>query len=115
MSAIYGIVNFDRSPVSEADLDPMTRALSAYGPDGGGVWAGGHVGLGQRLMCFTPEDRLERQPLKSPGGEHVLVADARIDNRPELIRELGISGAEAREMPDSAFILRAYAKWGLDC
>lgn len=93
----------------------MNAALAMHGPDGGGVWSEGHVGLGQRLMCFTPEDRLERQPLRGGEGNYTLVLDGRVDNRPELAEALGISAAEAREMPDSAFILRAYEKWGAEC
>lgn len=115
MSAIFGIVHTDGRPVDSVDLEAMNYALLAHGPDGGGTWLGEHVGLGQRLMCFTPEDRFERQPLISRSGKHLLVADARIDNRPELAEELGISAHELREMPDSEIILRAYEKWGSDC
>jgi asparagine synthase (glutamine-hydrolysing) len=115
MSAIFGLVNLDERPPDSRELDLMAAALAAHGPDGGGTWIGERIGLGQRLMCFTPEDRLERQPLVSAEGLHAVVMDGRVDNRPELVQELGVSSAEAREMPDSAFILRSYRKWGLDC
>jgi len=101
--------------VAAHDLDIMSAALAAHGQDGNGSWIGKHVGLGHRLMCFTPEDRLERQPLGGAEGLYALVADARIDNRPELLHELSIPPVEAGDMPDSAFILRSYQKWGLDC
>jgi asparagine synthase (glutamine-hydrolysing) len=115
MSAIFGLVYLDGRPVAASELNLMGTAVAALGPDGGGIWTSGHVGLGQRLMCFTPEDRLERQPVLDVAGQRVLIADARIDNRPELIEELGISSMEAAAMPDSAYILRAYEKWGTDC
>jgi asparagine synthase (glutamine-hydrolysing) len=115
MSAIFGLIHFDGRPAAARDLDLMGAALAAHGPDGNGSWTGEHVGLGQRLMCFTPEDRLERQPLVSTEGQYVLVADGRIDNRPELMHELDVQPAEAGDMPDSAFILRCYRKWGLEC
>ncbi len=115
MSAIFGIVHFDGQPVAEGDLNLMSAALAVHGPDGNGVWLEGRVGLGQRLARFTPEDCFERQPAVDAEGQRVLVSDARIDNRPELMEELGIPPAEARELPDSAFILRAYDKWGADC
>jgi asparagine synthase (glutamine-hydrolysing) len=41
-----------------------------------------------------------------------LVADARIDNRSELTAEFGLSGNEAARMPDSAFVLKAWQRWG---
>src|SRR5580704_9874080 len=56
MSAIFGIVHFDGQPVAESDLNLMSAALAAHGPDGEGVRLDGNVGLGQRLMRFTPED-----------------------------------------------------------
>ena len=93
----------------------MNAALRAFGPDAACTWTHENAGLGQCLMRFTPEDMFEKQPLTGAAGNHVLVSDGRIDNRPELIDELGISRGEAAYMPDSAFILRAYEKWGLDC
>jgi asparagine synthase (glutamine-hydrolysing) len=115
MSAIFGLINLDGRPAAEHELDVMGAALAEHGPDGNGIWTGGHIGFGQRLMCFTPEDRLERQPVSHAGGQYVLVSDARIDNRLELTHELGILPTEARELPDSTFILRAWEKWGDDC
>lgn len=115
MSAIFGIINLNDQPVDRANLDRMNAALEHHGADGGGVWTNGAAGLGQRLMCFTPEDRFERQPLLNADGQRVLVTDARIDNRPELTDELDISPVEARKLPDSAFILRTWEKWGEDC
>lgn len=114
MSAIFGLFHFDGQPVSADDLQRMNAALAAHGADDGGIWRQGHIGLGQRLMRFTPEDQFERQPLFSADGQCVLVNDGRLDNRAELTRELGILAAETRELPDSAYILCAYEKWDED-
>jgi len=115
MSAIFGILHRDGKPVSREDLGRMDAALEAFGPDGHGIWSNGHIGMGQREMHFTPEDRFNQLPLKSADGQRVLVCDARVDNRPELMHLLDIRPADAKEMPDSAFIMRAYEKWGQDC
>lgn len=115
MSAIFGLVNQSSEPVASANLERMNAALVTCGPDSSGIWTGGYVGLGQRLMCFTPEDRSERQPLVSADGQRVLVSDARIDNRLELAPELDIPPSGARDLPDSTFILSGYEKWGEDC
>ena len=114
MSAIFGLFRFDGQPVLSGDLQSMNTALAMHGPDENGVWFDGHAGLGQRLMRFTPEDNFERQPLLVQGSRLCLVADGRIDNRSELMNELSIPQHEARMMPDSAFILRAYEKWGAE-
>ncbi len=115
MSAIFGIMNSDGNHTTKCDLVQMDAALAQHGPDDGGIWCNDSVGLGQRLMCFTPEDHFEQQPLISQDGLRVLVTDARIDNRQELTVQFALSPSETMEMPDSAFIMLAYEKWGLDC
>lgn len=115
MSVIYGQISIDGKPISAEEIGLIDRALSAHGPDNSGVWIEGHVILGQRLMCFTPEDAFEQQPCISNDGNMILVSDARIDNRLELCVLLEIPTSEAKQLPDSIFILKAYQKWGIDC
>ena len=107
--------HFNGQPVKTGDMDLINSALAIYGHDGNGIWTGENIGLGNRLSHYTPEDPFELQPLFSLDGRLVLVSDARIDNRPELARKLDFSPAEAEQLPDSAFILAAYEKWGEDC
>lgn len=88
----------------------MSERLHHRGPDGGGSWHAGPVGLGQTVLYTTPESFQEAGPLVSANGDYVLVADARIDNREELIRSLDMH--QAGPIPDSALILAAYQRWG---
>jgi len=111
VSAIFGVVNLDGRPVDGADLDRMSAALAHHGAGGVRPSIRGPVGMGLRTRCFTPEERLERQPLLGAGGSCLLVADARIDNRREL---LGMSPATA-PCGDAEFLLRAYERWGEEC
>ncbi len=112
MSAIFGIFNFDKQPVAHAELERMSKVLQPYGPDDGGIWNNGYIGMGQSLMCFTPEDIFEQQPLFVLDRKLVLVFSGRIDNRVELINKLGISAVDAKFYPDSALIQHAYQSWG---
>jgi asparagine synthase (glutamine-hydrolysing) len=114
VSAIFGLVAVHSDGLPGRALETMRSALADHGGDGGGIWALGGAGLGHQLKLATPEDRFERQPLVSQDGRRVLVSDGRIDNRPELAGELGLTRA-ARAVPDSAFILAAYERWGADC
>ena len=107
MSAIFGVLYLDGQPVLKEELERMYVTLADYGRDGGGIRVQANVGLGQRLMCFTPEDRFDRQPLLGANGRVTLVFDGRIDNRPELLDSLEISAGEGNVLPDSAFVLRA--------
>jgi asparagine synthase (glutamine-hydrolysing) len=112
VSAIFGLVHWDGRLVAAGELARMDAALAAHGPDGGDTWRDGSVGLGHRLSWVTPEDRFERQPIQCSGGQGVLVADARIDNRDELARAGVADHEETRDWPDSAFVARALETWG---
>jgi asparagine synthase (glutamine-hydrolysing) len=114
MSAIFGLVAVRGDGLPGHALEAMRSALADHGGDGGDTWALGGASLGQQLKLTTPEDLFERQPLVSRDGLRVLVSDGRIDNRPELSGELGLPRS-ARTVPDSAFILAAYERWGTDC
>ena len=78
------------------------------------VWAQGPAGVGHALFQTTLESRYDRQPLVHENGRFVLVADARIDNRSELASHFSFRRPSAR-VPDSAFIMAAYEKWGHEC
>jgi asparagine synthase (glutamine-hydrolysing) len=114
MSAIFGILRFDGAYVSPRDLERMGNALAHFGPDGRRFAVEAAAGLGHCLMRVNREDLFERQPLQDREAGLTLVADCRIDNRAELAEAFGLSAADIRDMPDSAFILAAYKKWGED-
>lgn len=113
MSGIYGIFRCDGAPVDPADLARMRSAMAYYGPDGGGAWQDGPVGLGQLQLNVTPEDRYEVQPLSKDGV--TLVAAARLDNRDELLRAFRVPSPDHPATPDSALVLDAYLTWGEEC
>ncbi|MCU1354219.1 MAG: asparagine synthase [Acidimicrobiales bacterium] len=114
MSAICGAIGTDGRPFTGRDLSGVLAVLDPLGPDGGGEWSGNvgrcSVALASRVRWKTPEDRAEVQPLVSADGAMVVVADARIDNRRELHHALGVP--DRVDVPDSAFILAAYERWG---
>ncbi|HLO76076.1 MAG TPA: asparagine synthetase B [Magnetospirillum sp.] len=115
MSAISGLWHLDERPGAADLLDSMQDALKPFGPDRQGVWAGGTVALGSRLTLLLPEDVHDRQPLVGGGGRYVLVADLRLDNRPELVHALGIDARQAGAMADADMLLAAWERWQQHC
>ncbi len=113
MSAIAGIYRFDGSKLENAVLSRMIAPLVPHGPDYTGVWAQDSMGLGQCSLWNTPESPFEKYPLLSADGQLVLVADARLDNRAELLRDLSLS--HTGTIGDGELILLAYQKWGENC
>ena len=115
MSAITAIYYRDGEPVDRTAMERMTEALAHRGSDGFGTWNDGPVGLGNRLSWTTPESLGEILPLMDPSGDLHITADARIDNRDELLDGLRIERGSAKKVADSQLILASYEKWGESC
>src|SRR5271169_6843065 len=112
MSGVAGIVRFDGQPVEHDLLNGMHSVLRHRGADGRGVWRSQLAGLIYAGRHITPESAAEPLPYQSLTSGAVITADARLDNREELIGELGIAD---HAIADSLIILRAYEKWGENC
>ena len=115
MSGIAGIYYLDGRPVERTDVQRMVDSIAHRGPDGCGVWTDGSVGLGHRMLWTTPESLHEKLPLTNKTGDLTITADARIDNRDELIPTLNFNGRPRENIPDSEIILAAYERWGDKC
>jgi len=95
-------------------MDAMLARLHRRGPDARGRWCEGPIALGHCLLATTPEDSIATQPLRGRESSRRIVADARIDNRAELIDRLAIRGQSSR-ISDVELILLAYERWGEAC
>ncbi|MCH7625246.1 MAG: lasso peptide isopeptide bond-forming cyclase [Chloroflexi bacterium] len=115
MSGIAGLVRHSGQPASPKELEGMLDVMSYRGPDGRHVWNRGATGLGHAMLHTTPESLGETLPLVSRNGDFVITADVRLDNRKELISELGWSNGGGEGTGDSRLILSAYERWGEDC
>jgi asparagine synthase (glutamine-hydrolysing) len=109
MSGLCGIVDFTGRAVPVASLEPMTDAAPYRGRDGVTTWSGPGIAFAYQRMCVTPESRHERQPLVDPNGAHVLMADARLDDREALVATLGSLRADAG---DGELLAAAVETWG---
>ncbi len=115
MSGIFGVYYFDGQPAEPNVLQKMSDTLAHRGSDGADIWYQDNLGLGHRLLWTTPESLLEKQPLTDDYGNCVITADARIDNRDELISRLDLRDLAAEKITDVELILKAYYKWGENC
>lgn len=116
MSGICGWIHWNGAPVSPAGVAAMLDPVAYRGPDGRRTWHGEGIALGHLALHVTPEDERDRQPLRRWPDEIVLVADARIDNRDELVARLGEGRlAGSRDPTDAELILASYRHWGDNC
>jgi asparagine synthase (glutamine-hydrolysing) len=114
MSGIVGLFRRDGAPVGEAFVQTMLATLAHRGPDGSAVACAGPAGLGHTMLWTTPESLHEVLPLHHRESGLIITADARIDNRDELISELGVEYGHPA-ITDSELILETYRKWGQEC
>ncbi len=105
MSAIAGIYCFNNRPLDQTDLEHMSESLAHRGPDAKGLWKEGSVGFAHRMLWTTPESLHEKLPLVDTQAGLALIAEARLDNRDELLSCFGLS--QDHQWPDSELILRA--------
>ena len=114
MSGISGVCHLDGRPVGEAVLARMSERMAHRGPDGLDHWHRGSIGLSALHLRTTPEAAGETQPLPFGDGA-ALVGDLRLDNRPTLLRALGLVDRPAESVSDAELVVSAYLRWGEAC
>ncbi|HET6567726.1 MAG TPA: asparagine synthetase B, partial [Rhodothermales bacterium] len=85
MSGIAGTYNLDGRPLGRSALGRMAASMVHRGPDGISVWSEGPVGFGHCMLHTTAESLGEKLPCTDATGRFTITADARIDNREELL------------------------------
>jgi asparagine synthase (glutamine-hydrolysing) len=115
MSGIVGILHLDGAPVDAELIQRLVDFQKFRGPDAQRLWISGHIGLGHTLLATNDESAHECQPLHLDDNTWI-VADARVDGRPELVAKLTAAGQRApSDAIDAELILRSYRAWGEAC
>jgi len=112
MSVQFGRWNFEGQPPALDYTEKVSAALAPYGPDSNEYYAKGGIIILYRAFHTTKESRRETQPHISPSGT-VITWDGRLDNRAELINELGDS--LSIDSADVSIVAAAYEKRGVKC
>ncbi len=106
MSAIAGVVHLDGSR-ADGDVEAMLNAMGHRWPDGSAIVEDGPAIFGFGLMATTPEAARERLPMQQ---SWLVTADARVDNRAEMLGALGLTASA----PDGDVVAAAVERWSLD-
>ncbi len=116
MCGIAGVLEFrDRAPVPGHLLEAMGKVIEHRGPDQGGVYQDGGVGLVARRLKIIDLSPAGSQPIANEDGSIQLVYNGEIFNHAPLRRELERLGHAFRGRCDSEVVVHAYEAWGPRC
>ena len=115
MCGIVGKLYADhRRHIAPQLIDAMTDALVHRGPDAGGRWTAGAVGLGHRRLSIIDLSTDANQPMESRSGA-VLTFNGEIYNFQDLRAQLERDGVVFRTKSDTEVLLALYDKKGERC
>lgn len=102
---------FEPSRWDESAALRIVEAMATRAPDGRRSWSRQPAALGYGALHTTAETAAQRPPLEREDGQLAITADARLDNRSQLLRDLRLRPSAG----DAAVILAAYGRWGERC
>lgn len=111
---IGGAIDFNNKGISKNLKDSMMETINLYNVDNTNYILRDNYLMVSGQVFITEENKSEVLPLHNE--ELVLVSDAILDNRIELIQIFNDDGYKINNtITDSELILMAYKKWGEDC
>jgi len=93
----------------------MTDAIKHRGPDDGGCFIDGKVGLGSRRLSIRDLSPNGHMPMLSTDGEYVIVYNGEIYDFDNERAELKKDGVQFKSTSDTEVILYLYKKYGTNC
>jgi asparagine synthase (glutamine-hydrolysing) len=112
MCGIAGIVRFDGTPVSAADIDAMTDSISHRGPDDAGALVEAGVGIGMRRLAIVDLSPTGHQPLFNETESAAVVFNGEIYNQLDLRSRLEMSGHVFKGTSDTEVLIHGYEQLG---
>lgn len=113
MSAIFGILALNGQKIDADHVSKMKAILSSYGLDAEDTYSHGNIAMGSCLNQISIYSQKDTPIQVDENQKTVLVADALIYNRDELISDYQLT--EDGDSSNNALLMAAYKKWGDDC
>lgn len=104
--------NAAQLPDIQQRVERMLSAIVHRGPDDGGVWTNGRIGLGHRRLSIIDLSAAGHQPMSICDDALQIVFNGEIYNFQELRKQLEERGVSFRSHSDTEVILQGYAHWG---
>jgi asparagine synthase (glutamine-hydrolysing) len=110
MTVLAALWTRDGRPTAGA-CGAMLRAQGAYA-DRSEVTESRGIAMGRGSRLGLAGDEGGTAPIEGAGGALILVADARLDNRPDLLARLGLATPSDLASSDALLMMRCFEKWG---
>lgn len=121
MCGIFGIAAHN-APIPDSVLERGTLSLAHRGPDDSGtillresVGPAVEIGLGSRRLAILDLSPLAHQPMHDAETGNWIVYNGEIYNFHEIRAELERDGTSFISRSDTEVVLKAYARWGVEC
>ena len=115
MCGIVGVLKRDGTSIDRSLLLRMRDSMLHRGPDDGGIYVNGPVGLGHRRLSIVDLSPGGHQPMSNEDGTVWLVFNGEIYNYVELASRLRQRGHVFRSHTDSEVIIHLYEEMGERC
>jgi asparagine synthase (glutamine-hydrolysing) len=126
MCGIFGVINFNGSPVDKEKVLSARDILAHRGPDDSGFYescnhADMHpsVALAHRRLSIIDLSPAAHQPMVSDNGRYVIVFNGEIFNYEEIKSQVGSRqsavGNKFKTNSDTEVILKLYEQYGAEC
>ncbi len=112
MCGIVGIVRFDGRPVLASEIQAMMNSIVHRGPDDGGLFVEGGVGIGMRRLSIVDLSATGHQPLFNEDGSVAVVFNGEIYNHRDLRSRLQADGHVFKGTSDTEVIVHGYEQFG---
>jgi len=111
MSSIFGAWHLNQKPLSPKSIQQAIAQTAWWQPDKKGQYQEKNLFLAHQLLATLPKEQEEVQPYQDALVDLRIVADARLDNKQEVLGKLGMKVS----IPNYQLIAEAYKRWGTDC
>lgn len=115
MCGICGIVDANKSLISEDIVRAMTDAIVHRGPDDAGIYSAPGICLGHRRLSIIDLSNAGHQPLANEDKTILVVLNGEIYNYRDLKEELEKKGHVFRSNSDTEVVAHLYEERGQDC
>ncbi len=115
MCGIAGVLYFDKQKlVDEQRLTKARDAMQYRGPDSGGTFVKGNIGLAHRRLSILDLSANGNQPMHSHTGRYTIVFNGEIYNFLDLRKVLEQKGFSFKSHCDTEILLTMFEVYGVD-